>query len=170
MIGHLSQSAFSVQHLVAGLGYVLGLLFFIIALHKLHKIGSSPAGSASESLFIPIAYLVGGSGLLFLPSLYGVLSNTLFGTGNILEYGKYNPYNIFNAMSVIIRTAGIIWFVRGCVLLTQASEPGVQHGPKGLMFLTAGIFSMNFETTLSMINWIIQQILAYTLTSNAPTQ
>lgn len=168
MIGHFSQSAFSVQHLVAGLGYVLGLLFFWIALQKFHSIGSKKSGTSSESLFVPIAYILGGSGLLFLPTVYVTLANTVFGSGNVLEYTKYNPYNIFNAMTVLIRTAGLIWFVRGCVLLTQASEPGVQHGPKGLLLIVAGIFAMNFETTLSFVNWLLNQVIAYTLKTNPP--
>jgi len=168
MIGHFSQSLFAVQQLVSGLAYVLGILFLMIALQKFHKIGSS-GNTSSESKFIPIAYILGGSFMLFLPSFFSTASNTLFGTGNILEYTKYNPYNFLSAMNVIIRTAGLIWFVRGSVLLIQASEPGTQHGPKGLLFLTAGIFAMNFETTLSTINWILTQLLSSTLTSHSST-
>lgn len=163
MLGHLSQSLPNLQHLVAGFAYLLALLFYIVAFQKFHKIGSSR--HSSESLFSPIAYVIGGSVLLFLPSSYTTLSNTIFGVGNILSYAQSNSQNIYSIMNIIIRTAGLIWFVRGAVLLTQASEPGKNHGPKGLLFVIAGIFSMNFETTIATLAWIMNQLIAYTLKS-----
>ncbi|AHE66356.1 hypothetical protein Loa_00788 [Legionella oakridgensis ATCC 33761 = DSM 21215] len=74
-------------------------------------------------------------------------------------YSNYNPYNIYSAMRVVIRTAGLIWFVRGCVLLVHASEPGVQHGPKGLAFLCAGVLAINFEGTVAVVNVIIEKLI-----------
>jgi hypothetical protein len=167
MIGHVSQSLFSVMHLVGGLAYVLGLLLMIIAVNKFRN----NAGHllSSQGSFIPIAYLLGGIALLFLPSAIPALSNTVFGVGNVLAYSSYNSMDLMSAMTVFIHTAGLIWFVRGCVLLTQASEPGVQHGPKGLLFLIAGIFAINFESTLAFINWLFNYIASFTLTS-PPTQ
>jgi hypothetical protein len=170
MLGNLSQSFFSIQYLVSGLAYLLGVLFFMKSIQKFRKIGDKRGNSPSqEKMFVPTAYLLAGTALVFLPSMMTVLSNTVFGVGNILQYSTYSPYNIYSIMGVIIRTAGLIWFVRGCVLLAHASEPGVQEGPKGMMFLIAGIFSMNFDTTVSYLNWAISQLLSYTLTAPAST-
>ncbi|MDP1602061.1 MAG: type IV secretion protein IcmC [Legionella sp.] len=170
MLGNLSQSFFSIQHIVSGLAYLLGVLFFMKAIQKFHKIGDKKSHSPSqEKMFVPAAYLLAGTALVFLPSMLGVLSNTVFGAGNVLQYATYTPYSVYGAMGIIIRTAGVIWFIRGCVLLAHASEPGVQEGPKGVMFLIAGIFSMNFDSTVAYLNWAVAQLLSYTLTAPATT-
>lgn len=161
IIGNLSRSLVPVQHLLFGLAYLLGLVFFIIAMQKLRKMSES---SSHDGSFVSIAYLLGASALFFLPSAMQTLSNTVFGMGNnVLQYSDYQPYNIQSSMTLVIRTAGIIWFIRGCVLLTQSSEPGVQHGPKGLTFLIAGIFAMNFESTIAFLTWFLNQITSLTL-------
>ncbi len=159
MLGNLSRSFPALQHLITGLGYLIGLLFFYAAFVKLKKMAGS-GGHSQERSFVPIAYFLGGAALLFLPSAYTVFSNTAFGVGNILQYTNYNPYNVYSAMGIVIRTAGIIWFVRGCVLLVQASEPGVQHGPKGLAFLCASILAMNFDNTVAFLNYVMGRLQA----------
>jgi len=168
MIGNLSRSLFSVQHLISGLAYLIGILFFMHAIVRLRKIADARAsGGSHEKMFVPLAYLFGGAGLLFLPSAVTALSNTVFGVGNILQYTSYNPYDIMSSMSLIVRTAGMLWFVRGCVLLVHASQPGVQHGPKGLAFLCAGIIAMNFTTTISALNAIFGQLITWTMSFKA---
>ncbi|KTC78119.1 hypothetical protein [Legionella brunensis] len=164
MIGNISRSLFPVQHLLTGGAYVLGLLFFIIALQKLKKIGGSGRQSSSEKMFVPLAYLAGAAALLYLPSAVSIMANSAFGTGNVLQYIDYNPYNIYSSMGFVIQTAGLIWFIRGCVLLIHASEPGVQWGPKGLVFLCAGVLAMNFQNTASMLAAIVNQLTELSLT------
>jgi hypothetical protein len=63
-------------------------------------------------------------------------------------------------MEIVVQTAGLLWFVRGCVLLVYSSEPGKQQGPKGLTFIIAGIFAMNFEGTYAMLNYIMNHLLS----------
>lgn len=162
MIGNLSRSAFPLQRLLSGLAYLIGIVFFMIAISKLRKIAGS-GGRSQERAFIPLAYFLGGAALLFLPSAVSTLSNTTFGAGNILQYASYSPYDIYSSMTVVIQTAGLIWFIRGCVLLVSASEPGVQHGSKGLLFLCAGIFAMNFQTTTSFLGSLMEQIAVLTI-------
>lgn len=167
MIGNLSRSLFPVQHLISGGAYLLGLIFFIIALTKLKKIGGGR--QSNERIFVPIAYLVGAAALLYLPSAVSLMANSAFGTGNVLQYTDYNPYNIYSSMLLVIQTAGLIWFVRGCVLLIHASEPGVQWGPKGLVFLCAGVLAMNFQNTASMLAAIINQLVHLSITIRSYT-
>ena len=104
-------------------------------------------------------YFLFGAALLYLPTAMSSLANTAFGVGNILTYTNYNQGNIFSVMGLIIRTAGLLWFVRGCVLVAHASQPGAQDGPKGLVFLLAGIFAMNFDNTIAMINSLVNYII-----------
>ena len=65
-------------------------------------------------------------------------------------------------MGLLIRTAGILWFVRGCVLVAHASEPGTQEGPKGLAFICAGVLAMNFDNTISVLNYILNSVMTWT--------
>lgn len=163
MIGNLSQSLLPVQALITGFGYLIGLIFILTAISKLKKIGDHRArGGSNEKMFVPIAYFLSGSAMIFLPSTLKVLTNTAFGTGsNILEYANYNPYDIYGAMRIVIRTAGLIWFIRGCVLIAHASQPGVQDGPKGLAFLVAGLMAVNFDYTMSMIDYSFDRLVQW---------
>jgi hypothetical protein len=164
IIGNISQSLYPVQRLITGGAYLLGILFFITAIMKFMKIGDHRAQSSSrEKMYTPVMYLLFGAILLYLPSALDVAANTAFGVGNVLTYTSYNPYNIYSSMGVLIRTAGILWFVRGCVLVAHSSEPGTQQGPKGLLFIFAGILSMNFDNTIAMLNSVMSNFISWTL-------
>lgn len=161
MIGNLSRSLYAVQHLLTGFAYMLGIVFIMTALAKLKKIGEA-AGHSQESTFVPIAFFLGGAALLFLPSTWTALANTTFGQGNILQYTNYNPYDLYSSMTLVIQTAGVIWFIRGCVLLVHASEPDGKHGTKGFIFVCAGVLAMNFQNTGSAITAVINYIMTLT--------
>jgi hypothetical protein len=165
MIGNLSHSLYPVQHLITGGAYILGLLFCITAVTKLKKIGDYRAQhSSSEKMYAPMMYLLIGSALLYLPSALTALANTAFGVGNVLTYSNYNPANIFSSMGLLIQTAGVLWFVRGCVLVVQASAPGTQQGPKGLVFICAGVLAMNFDNSIAVLNYTVNSLISWTMT------
>lgn len=164
IIGNLSHSLYPVQHLITGGAYILGILFFFTAISKFRKIGDYRAQSSShEKMYAPIMYMVFGAMLLYLPSAMTVMANTTFGAGNVLTYSSYNPSNIFSSMGLVIQTAGILWFVRGSILVVQSSQPGTQHGPKGLAFIFAGILAMNFDNTIAMLNYAMGNISSWTM-------
>ena len=168
MIGNLSRSLYPVQKFISGGAYILGILFFITALSKLKKICDKRAqSSSSEKMFTPMMFLLMGAFLLYLPSVFHVMANTAFGVGNVISYTNYNPANIYSSMGLLIRTAGIIWFVRGCVLVAHASEPGTQEGPKGLVFIFAGILAMNFDNSIAVVNYIVNSLVSWTMTFKA---
>lgn len=168
ILGNVSQSLLPVQRFLTGGAYLLGILFCISALLKFKSIGDKRANSSSqEKMFVPIMYLTFGAFLLYLPTAISVLANTAFGADNVLTYVKYNKTDIYSAMGVLIRTAGVLWFIRGSVLLAHASEPGTQEGPKGLVFLCAGILSVNFDNTIAAINSIVSHLIAWTLSIKA---
>ncbi|MDI1352463.1 MAG: type IV secretion protein IcmC, partial [bacterium] len=52
---------------------------------------------------------------------------------------------------------------RGCVLVVHSSEPGTQDGPKGLVFIIAGILALNFDNTIAMINSVLEHLISWTL-------
>jgi len=166
MIGRLAQSFLSVQKLITAFAYVLGLWLIFVSLQKYRSLAEERSGGGHGKVLSATMYFVGGAALLFLPTIVPFFANTTFGLGNVLEYGKFNPINIISSMTLIIRTVGVIWFVRGCVLLIHASEPGSQMGRKGIMFLFAGILAINFESTQRYVTWLTDHIVAFTM--NAP--
>lgn len=166
MLNHLSQSLLSVQALIAGMGYVLGLVFILSALSKLKTIMDSSQAS-QISMNIPIAYFLSGMALLYMPSMIETLSSTLFGQESLLRYTDYRPYSLDRSMHVIIETMGVIWFVRGCVLLAHSSDPRSGRrgskgiGAKGLAFVVASIFAMNFDKTVSVLNDVMNGLIVF---------
>ena len=158
MLGHLSQSLYSVGALVGGLGYVIGIVFILLSLVKLRAVGSM----SQEGLTKPLLYFGAGVLLLFLPSTLTVITNSTFGTGNVLQYIQYNPYSGYNSMGILIQTAGLIWFVRGCTLVVQGGQPGAKEGSKGLAFILAGIVGVNFEYCYGVLSYIVSHLILYT--------
>ncbi len=163
MIGNLSASMSSVQSLISGLGYVFGVLFIVHAILKLKEtIGS--AKSAQTGLNVPLAYLVAGAALIYMPSMVNTLAETFFGSSSVLEYTAAKPLNIYVYMRAIIATAGVIWFVRGCVLLAHASDPNSGRkgskgiGAKGLSFVVMGVFATHLDATISALDGLMQMI------------
>jgi len=164
MLGNITQSLYPVQNLIQGVAYILGILFFMTAIAKFRKIGDQRSQSSShDSMYGPIIYMIMGSMLLFLPTGVQVLSNTAFGTGNVLSYQTVDRKNVYSAVGLLIRTGGLLWFVRGCVLVAHASESGSKDGIKGFMFLIAGVLCINFDNTIAIVNYTIMGVINSTL-------
>ncbi len=158
---NLSQSLAPVQTLLTGFGYIMGISFVMISVSKFRKIGDARAHSHSqEKMFVPTAYFLVGIGLIFLPTTINALANTAFGNDNILAYSSDDEDNLTAAVKLLIQTTGVLWFVRGSVLLAHASEPGVKEGSKGLTFIVAGIFALNFDNTTAAIDYALTHFFA----------
>lgn len=164
MIGNLSKSLPDVQYFLGGFSYIFGIIFCLSALVKLKEMFSE--GGDNGRYIIPSAYFLTGIGLLFLPTLMDAFSTTLFGTqDNILAYSQSNQYDIYSSMIILIQTIGFVWFIRGCILLSHASQPqGGQEGskgmgPKGLLFIIGGLFAINIYSTTGMLNYIVNHIM-----------
>jgi len=164
MFGNLSKSLPDVEYFFGGFSYLFGLIFCLSALIKLKETFSEGGDNAQYA--VPTAYFLTGIGLLFLPSLIDAFSTTLFGTqDNILAYSQNNQYDIYSSIVILVQTIGFIWFIRGCVLLSHASQPhnnqegGKGMGPKGLLFIVGGLFAINIYSTTGMIDYIVNHIM-----------
>lgn len=164
MLGNLSRSLQSVAHLVGGVSYLTGIFFIYIGLLKFKKMAMTKSGSSRETNATPIAYIVGGAALLFLPTTLSVVGNSTFGNSNVLQYTNYNPYDVLQSVIILINTVGLIWFVRGCILMVDASRPGHQAGAKGFFYLVAGVFALNFKLTLTFVNYFVENLVNISLT------
>lgn len=167
IIGNFSQSLYPIQRLISGCAYLLGFLFCITALEKFKKIGDKK--NSQEKMYTPMMHLFFGALLLYLPTAIHVMANTAFGVGNVISYTEYNKADIYSSMGLLIRTAGILWFVRGCVLVVHASEPGTQDGTKGLIFIISGVLAMNFDSSISMVNSILTGLISWTMSVKTST-
>src|SRR3990167_951613 len=130
MLINLSNSLQPIQALVSGLGYLIGIAMIISGLEKFKKLAASHARSAHTEggIHLPFAFICGGGLLLYLPSSFSALSNTLFGATNILSYsttGAIDPFH--HAIVLLIETSGLVFFVRGTVLIVNSSKPGEQE-------------------------------------------
>jgi len=153
MLTNLRTSLGPVQEMVSGLAYVIGISLVVASLFKFRVIAhASPSSPSQEKMFVPVTYLAIGAGLIFFPTSFSVLSNTVFGSENVLAYSDNNEETVTSIMTFFIQTAGVLWFVRGSTLLVHASEPGVKDGSKGITFIISGIFAMNFEGTVEVLD------------------
>ena len=146
MMGNLSKSLASVQTLITGFGYIVGIFFIFTALSKM-KHAAEP--SSQEKMFSAVAYFVGGVALIFLPSMVQVFSNTAFGSGNVLQYIQYNPYDIYRSMGLLIQTAGLIWFEYYLVSDKQALDNSANTaGGQGTSISNISISQINLKTSV----------------------
>lgn len=160
VLGNLSQSLHPVQRMVTGLAYILGIFMFIVGLAKLKNIADAQANSSShERMFVPMVCFLVGTGLVYLPSMLDMLDKTVFGSNSVLAYIPESPFDFYGAMVLLIQTVGVVWFVRGCVLIVNASEPGKQQGLKGFVYLSAGILSINFYATVGTLDASITALI-----------
>ncbi len=155
ILENLSRSLIPVQSLITGFGYLLGIGLVISGLKKLAEVG----GQSRQKISLALAYIVAGCIMVFLPTSLQVASNTFFGNSNALQYTPFSTYTLYGAVVVLIKTAGLVWFLRGIVLILHAAEPGKQDGPKGLFFLLAGIFAVNFQYTVEWIDEVFVYLL-----------
>ncbi len=150
MFINLSRSLLGVIIALKGLSYVLGLLFFFLALDKLRAMSTQGPGGHHSS--IPLLYALTGAALLFLPQTITVLTNSTFGATSMLAYGTPNhPMTVLDATVILFKMAGFIWFIRGCVLIAHASNPGVKDGPKGVAFACGGILAINLDYSITLV-------------------
>lgn len=163
ILGNASQSLVPIEHLVTGVSYLVGLVLVYSGIFRFKKIGAA-GGYSQDHYFSALSLIVAGAALLFLPTSIRILSYSTFGTENILSYSNYNKGDIFQSMGILVQTAGLIWFVRGCIMVVHASEPGHQNGLRGFFFIVTGMFAMNFTLTMSVVNYVVSTLASWSIT------
>ncbi len=162
MLGNLSQSLQSVTYLIGGFSYLAGIMLFFSGLMKLKKTAGA-AGQSQESPVKAIAFMLAGAALFFLPTTIHVVSTTIFGATSVLQYAQVNQNDIYTSIGVLLQTAGLIWFIRGCIMVIHANKSsGQEEGTRGFFFLCAGVMAINFTLTMGAISYIINQLISLT--------
>lgn len=167
IVQNIAINLVPVQRLVTGLAYLLGLGFAFKALMTLRQYGESKTAMSSQSsLKEPLIYFLVAAIFIYFPTGMSIMLMTTFGSSNVLEYAPIQSSNntlndIFGSASsvaesliLIIRTIGVVAFVRGWLLVARAAGHGQQPGStgKGLMHILGGILAVNIVSTLEIIN------------------
>ncbi|MFA5959473.1 MAG: type IV secretion protein IcmC [Tatlockia sp.] len=167
ILNNIASNLLSVQRLVTGSAYIIGILFAIKAIYTLKSYGESRSMMSNQKdLKEPLIYFAIAGILIYFPTGLAMMLQTTFGASSILEYAPVTSTNpgisfLFGAdstvgrpLTIIIQTIGVIAFIRGWVLIARAASSGQPPGGtgKGLMHVFGGIFAMNIIATLEIIN------------------
>lgn len=159
MLDNLQKQIPSLVRLVVAIGYVVGLIFFVMAIMRMKAYGHQTVASAYHTSMGPsLAYLAAGAALMYFPSMLSVGTATFFAGGgdSILGYAEFNnlPYaQLFITVIMIVRLVGYIAFLRGWLMLSKVGSHGGQQGSitKGIVHVIGGIFAINIVTTWEVL-------------------
>ena len=164
---NIAKNLIPIERLLTGGAYLLGIFFAIKALQALKQHGESgKAQQQHSSMKEPLVFFIVSAGLLYFPTVLGVLMDTTFGYSTVLSYAPVNSNNqtintLFGpgsqageALSRIIQVIGLAAFLRGWLLIAKSASGGQQHGStaKGFTHIFGGILAMNIMGTLQVLN------------------
>lgn len=145
--------------LISGGCYLFGIAVFIRGISKLKEVADNSASRAQRSsLTEPLANMILGVALIYLPSTMDTMLITVYGTSSITPYSGYGPAgSSFNEMAQVIinivQFVGFIAFVRGLILFYRLGMGQAQQGTfnKGFTHLIGGIIAMNVVEFINII-------------------
>lgn len=167
IITNVAASMESVEKLVTGAAYLIGMTFAMKAIYSLKVYGEARSMMAqSSSIKEPVVYLLVAGLLIYFPTGFEIMMNTTFGYSSVLAYAPVSSQNpllaglfgqdspVGQSLALIIQVVGVIAFVRGWVLVARAATHGQPPGGtgQGLMHVFGGVLAMNIVGTLQVIN------------------
>lgn len=136
--------------------YLLGIIFFVRAIYLFKEYGEASVSRQSADIRRPIIAGLIAVALLYWPSMYHTMMQTVFRADSPLSYPAATE-NQFHDLVVlagdIIQLIGFIAFVRGWVLLDRIAKQGAQPGALGraLAHIIGGIFAINIFATWEVL-------------------
>lgn len=167
ILSNIASNMESVQRMISGAAYLIGLAFAFKAIYSLKKYGEQRSMMSNETnIKDPLAHLLVAGILIYLPTGIQMMLVTTFGQPNILAYAPISSNNssldvlfgqdsaVGASLSIIIQTIGLIAFIRGWVLVARSASQGQPPGGtgKGLVHVFGGILAMNIVGTIQVIN------------------
>lgn len=166
VLTNLADSLLSVEKLVTGAAYILGILFIMKALSAMKVYGEQKSQMSSHSsMKEPVTYLLVGGMLLYFPTGFEVAMQTMFGYSDVLAYTSSSTggallSSLFGdssalgqSLALLIQVIGLIAFVRGWMLVSRSASQGQNPGGmgQGLMHVVGGVLAMNIIGTLEVV-------------------
>ncbi len=167
ILSNIASNMESVQRMISGAAYLIGLAFAFKAIYSLKKYCEQRSMMSNETnIKDPLAHLLVAGILIYLPTGIQMMLVTTFGQPNILAYAPISSNNssldvlfgqdsaVGASLSIIIQTIGLIAFIRGWVLVARSASQGQPPGGtgKGLVHVFGGILAMNIVGTIQVIN------------------
>lgn len=147
--------------MLAGVSRLMGIWFVSLSVYKLKAYGRMTAFmSQNTSVLRPLAYLMIGAILWFLPDTLDLSMETLWGYGWGSEVKAYATIQGGDAWEeaitpivVLLRVVGLGAFLRGWTLLARSTNEGAQPGQfgKGATHIIGGVLAMNAVGTVEIL-------------------
>lgn len=157
MLINLQQSLAAVWTFLAALCYVMGVWFVGLGVLRLKQYGQMTVMMSTQASLGPtLAYVLVGSGLLYLPTLLDTINITLwnYDFNSITAYPAEGSFSdIMIPLLALVQVMGFISFIRGW---TTMAKLGAQAQPgtlgKGVMHMIGGVLAMNITGTIDMLH------------------
>jgi intracellular multiplication protein IcmC len=162
ILANLAPSLRSVQYLLTGTAYLIGISFIIKGVMALKQLGEQRSHmSPHHSIKEPLIFLLSGSMLLYLKDAIDTFNITVFGSSSILAYNQLSSNfaaqlaNAGQSIILFVQVIGLIAFIRGWIIIAKgATQNGHSQGGfgKGLMHVFGGILAINIVGTLNVLS------------------
>ena len=157
MLINLSNAYPALWRMLTGACYVIGFLMAIRAVYYLKVYGEMRTMMASQSsLKTPLALLIVAAVLIYIPTGFHVVSQTVFGYSSPLAYSDVtsgmNPVAL-RAITGLIGIIGLLAFIRGWMMLAASAEhPGGQAKMStAIVHIIGGLLAMNILGVVDII-------------------
>jgi intracellular multiplication protein IcmC len=160
--GSLDDEIQDIKTFLYSLCYIIGLSFIVTAVMSLKKFGQRGAfmQDAKASVLGPAIRLFLGVALMAVGDFLDIIYQTIWGynvadAANIdLGSDSLGLASAIKPVKNIIQIVGLVAFIRGWLTLVRATNEGAaQPGTvsKGSIHIIGGVFAMNIEGTIQMI-------------------
>ncbi len=148
-----------IMKMVTGFAYVMGIALMFKGIYALKVYGQSVSMMSSQTtLKTPLTYMFVGAMLIFLPSAMGIVMTTTFGSNSILSYSASGGSDYYTtglkAIFRIIQLVGVVSFIRGWIILSQAAGQGGHQGAsfgKAMTHIIGGALAVNIVLFLKVM-------------------
>lgn len=166
MLTNFSTSLEPLQRLMGATFWLVGLIFCIKAITTLKKFVVSRGSVGIGSAFL---YLLAGGIFFYFPTALQSFLVTFYGYDSPLAYtawvdalvARYGNYP--KVIVMLIWLFGLVWFIRGWILITGPSSAEEKQHKRGVIYIVAGILAVNIAATANILSATLQRIIASTL-------
>jgi intracellular multiplication protein IcmC len=175
---NLRELVIPLTQMMLAFSFAAGVYMIWRAITMLKKFGMMNSMQSQPGEFTgPIAYLVVGSILIWIPTTSDLLTSTIFGSSapelfgqNTFDYSALGSgsqlltyvstsslqalwSSIADTLVLYIQFIGFIAFIRGWMIISKASQSGAQPGSmgKGVTHIIGGIIAINFVQFIYLI-------------------
>jgi intracellular multiplication protein IcmC len=168
---NLRDLVIPLTQLLLAFSFVAGIYMIWHAVIMMKKFGAMTNMQSQPGEFTgPLAYLIIGAILVWIPSTSNILTSSIFGDkaaqlftstsfdysamgsgSELLAYASGSSLQaqwtaIADTLVLYIQFIGFVAFIRGWLIVAKASQTGAQHGSmsKGVTHIIGGIIAINF--------------------------